>query len=139
MARGALAHAHVHERAKQHIGKLCYFSDQNFASGGVGPAKLSNVGRIGNMPYQSESGDFWAKFKLADPQPVATPEPEPVYEWIDDKYHFDGKVIGGIYQIYNGEWFAVCQPSQYDWRNHFEMTPSHARAWVEAQFNNPKP
>lgn len=69
---------------------------------------------------------------------VATPEAEPVYEWIDDKYHFDGKVIGGIYQIYNGEWFAVCQPSQYDWRNHFEMTPAHARAWVEAQFSNPK-
>ncbi len=67
---------------------------------------------------------------------VATPEAEPVYEWIGNDYYYNGKAVGGISQIYNDQWIAICSRRMGTAR--YEHTEAEARAWVEAQFSNPK-
>jgi hypothetical protein len=74
-----------------------------------------------------------------EPEPVVEPEPEPepVYEWVGNDYYFDGGAIGGICQIFTGRWAAFAHRGCVI--QSCEDTEAEARAWVEAQFNTPKP
>jgi hypothetical protein len=68
---------------------------------------------------------------------VATPEPEPVYKWVGNDYCVGDAAVGQVGIIYTDQWIGLCD--NYPYQSERLATKAEARAWVEAQFNTPKP
>jgi hypothetical protein len=103
-------------RDVQHIKKWAQLLD--------GPKLLTVVNALHKDVWQLKTG------QSADPQPVATPEPD--FNWVETACYVDGERWGEAGKTL-GQWVGVvkgaCQV--FD-------TEAEARSWVEAQFSNPK-
>ena len=84
---------------------------------------------IGTEPQTPEA----RKMLGLSPQPVATPEPEPVYEWHGNSYRLAGNTKGLLcYGLDSVIGVAGQSCKVFD-------TEAAARSWVEAQIKTPKP
>ena len=96
-------------------------------------AKMDHIGALMKM-FGTEPQTPEARKLLG--LDVATPEPEPVYEWVNREYLRNHLRIGTIFALFNQRWGACCQDGSFI---DTCTSPSEARSWVEAQFNTPKP
>ena len=123
-----LAKLHAHDTSDvlkklvgdvQHIKKWAQLLD--------GPKLLTVVNALHKDVWQLKTG------QSADPQPVATPEPEPVYEWHGNSYGLAGNTKGLLcYGLDSVIGVAGQSCKVFD-------TEAAARSWVEAQIKTPKP
>jgi hypothetical protein len=124
-----------YERAKEHIGKLGFFSD-----GGPYTTEPTSLLRVveSNFPYATDNGHWFAQFKLAASQPVATPEDEFELYWDGSVCYVNGDEAGLVYHLaFSDTWIA--QTRQDPRKQPSFCHESEARAWVGAQLSSEKP